>query len=116
MRDAAVWVALNMALSMMLVQVDGAERRERADMAAVLISSGPLYLIAMPMGLMVMKGRARTADSQVPHDSGRFFTLLLMCLPIMYGGNIIGNLLSMALSGGTAQNAIADLPWPMTRR
>ena len=31
-----------------------------------------------------------------------------MCMPIMYGGNIIGTVLSSLLSGGTAENALMD--------
>ena len=105
----AVWVALNMALSMMLVQAMGQNAVNAPIWLQFLISSGPLYLIAMPMGLMLMKAVPELPTRRFPMTPGRFFTLLLMCLPIMYGGNIIGNLLSMALSGGTAQNAIADL-------
>ena len=105
----AVWVALNMALSMMLVQAMGQNAVNTPIWLQFLISSGPLYLIAMPMGLMVMKAVPELPTRKFPMTPGRFFTLLLMCLPIMYGGSIIGNLLSMALSGGTAQNAIADL-------
>ena len=105
----AVWVALNMALSMMLVQAMGQNAVNAPIWLQFLISSGPLYLIAMPMGLMLMKAVPELPTRRFPMTPGRFFTLLLMCLPIMYGGSIIGNLLSMALSGGTAQNAIADL-------
>ena len=82
----AVWVALNMVLSMMLVQAMGQNAVNAPIWLQFLISSGPLYLIAMPMGLMVMKAVPELPTRRFPMTPGRFFTLLLMCLPIMYGG------------------------------
>ena len=35
-----------------------------------------------------------------------FFIFMLMCFPLMYGGNLIGTLLSTLLSGGTATNGL----------
>ena len=75
----AVWVALNMALSMMLVQAMGQNAVNAPIWLQFLISSGPLYLIAMPMGLMLMKAVPELPTRRFPMTPGRFFTLLLMC-------------------------------------
>lgn len=105
----AVWMALNMALGALLVQMMGESVSDAPLWLVFLISSGPLYLIAMPMGLMLMKAVPELPTRKFDMTPGRFFTLLLMCLPIMYGGSIIGNLLSAILSDGTAENTIASM-------
>ena len=105
----AVWVALNMVLGALLVQMMGESASDAPLWLVFLISSGPLYLIAMPMGLMLMKAVPELPTRKFDMTPGRFFTLLLMCLPIMYGGNIIGNLLSAILSDGMAENTIASM-------
>lgn len=68
----------------------------------------PLYLIAIPVGLLIL----RKLPAQAPEDhklgSGKFLVLLPICFCLMYSGNLIGNFLSMLLSGGTAQNAVLD--------
>lgn len=68
----------------------------------------PMYLIAAPICLLMM--RAVPAEAQAPTKlSGKeFWKLMLMCMPVMYGGNILGNLLSGILSGGTAENVLLD--------
>ncbi len=68
----------------------------------------PLYLIAIPVGLLIL----RKLPAQVPEDHtlgvGKILVLLPVCFCLMYSGNLIGTFLSMLLSGGTAQNAVLD--------
>lgn len=68
----------------------------------------PQYLVAIPLALLVM----RKLPAEKPQDLKLRGRDLLMLLPIsfcvMYAGNIIGNTLSMLLSGGNAQNAVTD--------
>lgn len=68
----------------------------------------PLYLIAMPAALLIM----RKLPAQTPEDNKlggkNFLVFLPICFCLMYSGNLIGTFLSMILSGGTAQNAVAD--------
>lgn len=68
----------------------------------------PLYMIAIPVGLLIMG----TLPAQKPQDVRlsvkEFFSFIPMCLCLMYGGNIIGNVMSGVLSGGTAENALLD--------
>lgn len=105
----AVWVVLNVALSVMLVRIMGEGAANAPLWLMFLISSGPLYLIAMPAGLMLMRAVPELPTRRFGMTPGRFVTLLLMCLPIMYGGNIIGTVLSAVLSGGAAENSVANL-------
>lgn len=68
----------------------------------------PLYLVAIPVSLLIM----RKLPAQTPQDNNLGAKNLLVFLPIcfclMYGGNLIGTLLSFILSGGNAQNTIVD--------
>lgn len=71
-------------------------------------SVGPLYFVAIPVSLLIM----RKLPAQTPEDhklgAKNFFVFLPICFFLMYGGNIIGTLLSNVLSGGTAQNELLD--------
>ncbi|WP_399552260.1 lysostaphin resistance A-like protein [uncultured Bifidobacterium sp.] len=75
----------------------------------VLSSSGPLYLIAMPLAIaaLVTVPRVRTRSFSMP--VGEFLRLLVICLPLMYAGSIIGTTLSDLVTGGTAVNGVAEL-------
>lgn len=68
----------------------------------------PLYMIAIPLGLLIM----RKLPAQTPQNNRlgakNFLVFLPICFCLMYGGNLIGTVLSMILSGGTAQNTVAD--------
>lgn len=68
----------------------------------------PMYLVAMPLGILIMK----RLPMQVPEDkklsAGSLLGLIPICFCMMYAGNILGNLLSGWLSGGTAENAVLD--------
>jgi len=79
-----------------------------AEWVIWIITFAPLYLIGMPIGLLLM--RKVPAENQPAAKLGfkRFLALFLICMPIMYGGNIIGTVLSALLSGGTAENALID--------
>lgn len=68
----------------------------------------PLYMIAIPLGLLIM----RKLPTQTPQDNKlsakNFLVFVPMCICVMYGGNLIGTVLSLVLSGGTAENAVVD--------
>lgn len=68
----------------------------------------PLYVVAVPLGLLVMKGLPAERPEDHPLGGKGFLVFLLIGYCLMYGGNLIGTLLSFLLSGGTAQNAILD--------
>lgn len=68
----------------------------------------PLYLIGMPVCVCIMRKAPEQKTAAVRFGGKNFFVFLLMCFPLMYGGNIIGNVLALLLSGGTAQNGVLD--------
>jgi membrane protease YdiL (CAAX protease family) len=71
-----------------------------------LMTSLPMYCVGFPIGFWVMKKVPCEVKEKTAIGGKEFFQLLIMCLPIMYAGNIIGTLLSMLLSGGQATNAL----------
>ena len=70
------------------------------------VSSLPLYVVGVPIYLLIIRPLPIHPQSQNKLPVSRFLVLLLICFPVTYLGNVIGSLLSVALSGGTAQNGI----------
>lgn len=68
----------------------------------------PLYVVAFPLGLLVMKRVPAQAPEQHKLSGKAFFTLLPICFCVMYAGNLLGNMLSGLLSGGEAENAVLN--------
>lgn len=66
----------------------------------------PIYAVGIPVGLLMMKKVPCEPQETIQLGGKNFFLFLLMCFPLMYGGNIIGTLLSTLLSGGTATNGL----------
>ena len=69
-------------------------------------SSLPMYVVGVPIFLLIIRPLPIRSQSQNKLPTSRFLVLLLVCFPVTYLGNVIGSLLSAALSGGTAQNSI----------
>ncbi|MBE5928028.1 MAG: CPBP family intramembrane metalloprotease [Lachnospiraceae bacterium] len=65
----------------------------------------PIYA-AFPIGILVMKNVSKEDFVCTKLGLKNFFVLMLICFPIMYGGNIIGTVLSGLLSGGNAENGL----------
>lgn len=69
----------------------------------------PMQLIGIPLGVLVM----RKLPTQKPEDhklsAKHFLEFLAMSFCLMYVGNWIGTFLSTGLSGGNAQNAVAEM-------
>lgn len=68
----------------------------------------PIYLIGVPAGLLLFKKLPKETPQAGKLGAKNFFVFLLICFCLMYGGNIIGTVLSMVLSGGNAENGIMD--------
>ncbi len=66
----------------------------------------PLYLAGVPVGLLIINKLPVSPRESIDLGAKNFFLLMLMCFPMMYVGNIVGTLLSLLLSGGTAENGI----------
>ncbi len=69
----------------------------------------PMYLVAVPLGALTV----RKLPAQKPQDQKlslkSFLVFVPMCVCLMYGGNLIGTVLAQLLSGGTAENVVADV-------
>lgn len=66
----------------------------------------PLYLIGIPIGLLLMKKLPVKEYTESALGAKNYIVFLLMSLTMLYGGNLIGTLLSSLLSGSSATNAI----------
>lgn len=72
-------------------------------------SLAPLYLAAVPVALLILRGAPRDEAPGEPLSFKRFLLFLLFCFPLMYAGNLIGTLLSLLLSGFQAENPLSSL-------
>lgn len=68
----------------------------------------PIYAIAVPIGLFMMKKLPAQAPADRKLSVKGFFVLLLVSYCLMYAGNLIGTGLSEWLSGGQAENTVAE--------
>lgn len=71
-------------------------------------SFAPIYLFAIPSGLLIMKKIPAQKPEEHSLKTGKFLTVLPIVFFVMYTGNIIGTTLSAILSGGKAQNALDE--------
>ncbi len=78
-------------------------------MCLLLASSGPLYLVAMPLSMLVFMRVPAISTRQFAMKPGEFIPLFIICIPVMYLGNIIGMVLSAGITDGQATNRINDL-------
>ena len=69
----------------------------------------PMYGIAMPLSLQLLRPVEACPPEKSSLRGKDFLFIIPICAFMMYGGNLVGTLLSMILSGGMAQNAILDL-------
>lgn len=68
----------------------------------------PLYLIAVPIGLLSFRGIPKCPPQDNRMRFTDFIILLLIGFCLMQAGNIVGTVMSVILSGGTAENALVD--------
>jgi len=68
----------------------------------------PIYLIGVPVGLLLLRKIPGDAPQSGKLGGKNFIVFLLIAFCLMYGGNIIGTVLSGLLSGGTAENTLVD--------
>ena len=66
----------------------------------------PLYLVAIPVCLLIMKKLPAQTPVQSKLGGVEFLIFLSISVFIMYAGSFVGALLSAILSGGTAENAV----------
>lgn len=66
----------------------------------------PQYLVGVPLALIVLSGEKGARPEVHRLSFGKFLIVFIMCFCLMYGGSIVGNLLTALLSGGNASNAL----------
>lgn len=103
-----IWYALATVLEGALYAAVGG-KGEAPNWVTYVGSGVPLYLIAMPVAVVLMGKSTVIETRKFNMKPGMFFKLLLMCLPMMWVGSMVGSMLSLALSDGEATNRVADL-------
>ena len=69
----------------------------------------PLYLVGVPIGLAMMRRLPAEEHPETASLSvGRLLKFIVMSVPIMYAGNLIGTGLSYLFSGGSAENPLTN--------
>ena len=73
-----------------------------------ILTFAPQYLIAIPLGLLLLRRIPAQPPQPVPMGVKNFWIFLPICFCLTYAGNLIGQLLSALLSGGEAENVLND--------
>ncbi|MBR6408558.1 MAG: CPBP family intramembrane metalloprotease [Clostridia bacterium] len=104
-----IYIGLSYAVSYLLgnLAASGAESAGYTWLRLI-TSFAPLYLIAVPIGLLLMRTVPAPFSREYYLGAGEFFTFLLTCFPVMYAGNIIGQMISYAADGGKAQQSVME--------
>ncbi|KFI92702.1 metal-dependent membrane protease [Bifidobacterium saguini DSM 23967] len=97
------WLGLNFLVTGALHQLFGSNV---PAWASLLASSGPLYVVAMPLSMLIFTLVPAIKTRQYAMKPGEFIQLFIMCVPVMYLGNIIGNMLSAVMTDGQATNRL----------
>ncbi|KAB7789421.1 CPBP family intramembrane glutamic endopeptidase [Bifidobacterium cebidarum] len=100
------WLGLNFLATDALHQLFGSNV---PTWAILLASSGPLYVVAMPLSMLIFRLVPAIRTRQYSMKPGEFIQLFIMCFPVMYAGSIIGNILSAAMTDGQASNRLNEL-------
>lgn len=69
----------------------------------------PVYAIGFPLALAVLKNMPVEKGEQTRLGAGQMVLLILMCFPVMYIGNLVGNVASAFFSAGQAENALVSM-------
>jgi len=69
----------------------------------------PLYGVALPVSYLILRTVPVSPAVSAPLGLERFLKVLLICFPIMYGGNIIGTVLSLLFSGNQSSNPLMGM-------
>lgn len=69
----------------------------------------PLYGFAVPVFLLILRPVPVRAPEKTKLSPARMISVFLICVFVMYTGNIIGTLLSALLSSGSAQNPVVEM-------
>lgn len=100
-----IWLTLTTALQRLVPMWMGTPML--SSWIALVINDVVLYCVAIPIGYAILGTAPVQPTRRYRLSVGRFLVLLLMCVPLMYGGSIVGNLIASEF--GTAANRIEDM-------
>ena len=101
---------LAMALMMVLVP-ERVQDIFTSENGLWLLSFLPMYCLAVPAGLLLMRTVPAGPCARSPLGRGGFWKYLLICFPIMVGGNLLGSGLAMLFSTGLAENPLLEFAY-----
>ena len=103
----AFWIGLNIVLSGLVSAYF--PQGDLPSWVTLLVSSGPLYLVAMPLGVLALGPVPALNTRRFDLGPKRFLAWLIMCVPVMYVGNILGTMLSTLISGGQSTDRVTEI-------
>ena len=96
---------------MMVIVPEKAMDLLTSETALWLLSFLPMYCLAFPAGFLVLRTVPGDRMARTPLERGGFWKYLLLCFPIMVGGNLLGTWLAQAFSTGSAENPLLDFAY-----
>lgn len=99
-----VWNVLALAISQVVSMV--VDPKNLPMWAELLMSNGPLYVVAIPLSLLIFRTVPKVKRKTSNMSVGMFLTLMAISFPISYIGSWIGSFLSALFSAGHAQSSI----------
>jgi membrane protease YdiL (CAAX protease family) len=93
---------------LVLPRLPGLEFLEETSWWIWVCASAPMYLVAFPVCVLMLHILPGQEPERHELTGKQFLTLIPISFCLMYAGNLVGTVLSMVLSGGQAENAIAD--------
>lgn len=82
-------------------------------MGNLLLSFVPIYLVAYPLGLLILKRIPSVKPNNHKLKATDIIIYLAISFALMYFGNYVGQFLSALLSNNTAENALNELVFEM---
>ncbi len=76
-----------------------------------LVTFVPMYLLAVPLGLLVMRGAPAAPREKKPMTAGRFAAVAVISIFLMYAGNLVGTVilsLIQSAAGAAAENPLVS--------
>lgn len=78
------------------------------DMNKWITVAFPLYLVAFPMGLHIVKDIPDKKPAKAAFPKMHAFAIFCICIVLIYAGSFLGEGLASVLTGGRAQNIISN--------
>lgn len=105
---AVTAIVSQVAVSALLILFSAQGQLTEGSWVTWLATFLPMYLIAFPLGSLVLLTLPKEDRPARKLGTKTFWTLLLICFPLMYTGSFIGNLFSLLFSGGGAENGLTS--------